>query len=55
MVYYMLNLFGGKKYLGELYLFSMSSGSIVEKYWLISMGMVLILSVLFIKSKLVHH
>lgn len=55
MVYYMLNLFGGKKHFGELYLFSMSSGSIVEKYWLISVGMVLILSVLFIKSKSVHH
>lgn len=43
MAYYMLNLFGGKKYFGKLYLFSMSSGSITEKYWLISAGVLLIL------------
>lgn len=54
MVYYMLNLFGGKKYFGKLYLFSMSSGNMSEKYWLISVGIVLILSVLLIKSKSVH-
>ena len=54
MVYYMLNLFGGKKYFGKLYLFAMSSGNMSEKYWLISVGIVLILSVLLIKSKSVH-
>ena len=54
MVYYMLNLFGGKKYFGKLYLFSMSSGNMSDKYWLISVGIVLILSVLLIKSKSVH-
>ena len=54
MVYYMLNLFGGKKYFGKLYLFSMSSGNMSEKYWLISVGIVLILSVLLVKSKSVH-
>jgi hypothetical protein len=54
MVYYMLNLFGGKKYFEKLYLFSMSSGNMSEKYWLISVGIVLILSVLLVKNKSVH-
>lgn len=51
MVYYMLNLFGGRKCFGKLYLFSMSAGSMVEKYWLISVGMVLILFTLILKKK----
>jgi hypothetical protein len=42
MVYYMLNLFGGKKYFGKLYLFSMASGSMTEKYWLFALGILLI-------------
>lgn len=55
MVYYMLNLFGGKEYFGELYLFSMSSGSMMEKYWLISVGTVFILFTLILKKDVHGH
>lgn len=55
MVYYMLNLFGGKKCFGKLYLFSMSSGSMTEKYWLFSAAIILIVSALWIRSNSKHH
>jgi hypothetical protein len=52
MVYYMLNLFGGSKYFGKLFLFSMSSGSITEKYWLVTAGMILIAFTLLLKKNI---
>lgn len=39
--YYMLNIFSGVR-LGKLYLFSLASGSLREKYWLLGGGVILI-------------
>jgi hypothetical protein len=52
MVYYMLNLFGGSKCFGKLFLLSMSSGSITEKYWLLAAGVVLIVFALILKKSI---
>jgi len=52
MVYYMLNLFGGSKYFGKLFLFSMESGSVTEKHWLFAAGLVLIVFALILKKSI---
>ena len=50
MVCYMLNLFGGKKYFGNLYLFSMAEGSMTEKYWLLAVEIIGMALALWCKS-----
>lgn len=50
MVYYMLNLFLGSKSFGRLYLFSMESGSMAEKYALFAAGMGLTVATLLLKK-----
>lgn len=54
IVYYMLNLFGAKNFFGNLYLFSMSSGSMKEKHWLFATGLILIAFALLIRSKAIR-
>lgn len=43
LVYYVMNYGSGKKQLGKFWLFSMQGGSIEEKHYLISCGMLLVL------------
>lgn len=43
LVYYIINFGSGKKILGNFYLFSMTQGSFIEKYYLFITGMVLII------------
>jgi len=54
LTYYMLNLFGAKKIFGNLYLFSMTSGSMTEKYWLFAAGLILITLALLVRNKALH-
>jgi hypothetical protein len=42
VLYYMMCFGAGKKYLGNFYLFSMSSGSLIEKQYLLIAGILMI-------------
>jgi len=50
LTYYLYNMLSGSASLGKLTLFSMSSGSYEEKYWLLFVAILLIVMTLFIKA-----
>ncbi|MGF7048423.1 membrane-associated HD superfamily phosphohydrolase [Paenibacillus sp. DS2015] len=53
LFYYVFNMSTGSKYVGNLYLFSMSSkGSFEEKYWLMGTAIFLVLIALLIKKRI---
>lgn len=50
MLYYILCYGAGKKYLGNFYLFSMMTGELKDKYWLVGIAVLLIGLGFFIKG-----
>lgn len=50
LFYYVFNMAAGSKYLGKLFLFSMSKGSFEEKYWLMGTAILLVVVTLLIQT-----
>lgn len=50
ILFYVLNIFSGARYLGKLYLFSLTQGSMTEKYFLFVISIILISLTLVYRS-----
>ena len=48
MIYYIVNIAGGKKYLGNFYLFSMMQGEFIEKWYLFGSGVLCMAAGIFL-------
>ncbi|MEG1132107.1 MAG: hypothetical protein RSD77_07305, partial [Romboutsia sp.] len=51
ILYYMLCYGGGRKYLGQFYLFSMMQGNYIDKKYLLIAGIAMIIAGIFYRSK----
>lgn len=49
LVYYVIN-FGGRKHLGNFYLFSMQAGHLTEKHYLMAAGVIFVAGAVFIRK-----